>query len=82
MREAFHSNRTNTNVISKVNVLGPNFFFPRTFLTAESFEVSIGLLDCFYTGQSPDVLTVFRAGQSPARAKAGGHWGVLGSLEG
>ena len=47
------------------------FFFPRTFLTAESLEVSIGLLDCFYTGQSPGVLTVFRAGQSPARRSVG-----------
>ena len=57
------------------------FFFPRTFLTTESLEVSIGLLDCFNTGQSPDVLIVFRAGQSPARRRLG-DWGVLGSLEG
>ena len=47
------------------------FFFPRTFLTAENLKVRIGLLDCFYTGQSPGVLTVFRAGQSPARSLGG-----------
>ena len=48
-------------------------------MTAENLKVSIGLLDCFYTGQSPDVLTVFRAGQSPARRRlgvTGGCWGV------
>ena len=49
------------------------------FLTTESLEVSIGLLDYFYTGQSPDALTVFRAGQSPARRRlgvTGGCWRV------
>ena len=35
-------------------------------------KVLVGLQDCLYTGQSPDVLTVFRAGQSPA------GWGSLG----
>ena len=53
--------------------------YPCVFLTTESLEVSFGLLDCFYTGQSPDVLIVFRAGQSPARRRlgvTGGCWGV------
>ena len=34
-----------------------HFFFPRTFLAAERLS-SVGQ-DCCYTGQSPDVLTVF-----------------------